>query len=160
MYRDCWYDVVLLLLQWVPGSDVVVAQNRGNLCVWYNIDAAERVTMFPIKVRSACTSAFLHNIFCVKLWSFSLGFSNGLHLCYYFCELCVLHGIFNDLSIISYSGMYLSFTFLFNWQICVVTAGLSGSPKVSLGKLLKLLAWDFMAKMVFMMCKQQCESIE
>jgi len=42
-----------LLLQWVPGSDVVVAQNRGNLCVWYNIDAAERVTMFPIKVRFA-----------------------------------------------------------------------------------------------------------
>jgi len=43
----------MLLLQWVPGSDVVVAQNRGNLCVWYNIDAAERVTMFPIKVCSA-----------------------------------------------------------------------------------------------------------
>ena len=39
------------LLQWVPGSDVVVAQNRGNLCVWYNIDAPERVTMFPMKVR-------------------------------------------------------------------------------------------------------------
>jgi hypothetical protein len=37
-------------VQWVPGSDVVVGQNRGNLCVWYNIDAPERVTMFPIKV--------------------------------------------------------------------------------------------------------------
>lgn len=36
-------------VQWVPGSDVVVAQNRGNLCIWYNIDAPERVTMFPIK---------------------------------------------------------------------------------------------------------------
>nr|XP_032825685.1 intraflagellar transport protein 172 homolog [Petromyzon marinus] len=36
-------------VQWVPASDVVVAQNRGNLCVWYNIDAPERVTMFPIK---------------------------------------------------------------------------------------------------------------
>ncbi|KAK3091661.1 hypothetical protein FSP39_021624, partial [Pinctada imbricata] len=36
-------------VQWVPSSDVVVAQNRGNLCVWYNIDAPERVTMFPIK---------------------------------------------------------------------------------------------------------------
>lgn len=22
-------------VQWVPESDVVVAQNRGNLCVWY-----------------------------------------------------------------------------------------------------------------------------
>ncbi|KAG8430928.1 hypothetical protein GDO86_019734, partial [Hymenochirus boettgeri] len=36
-------------VQWVPGSDVVVAQNRSNLCVWYNIDSPERVTMFPIK---------------------------------------------------------------------------------------------------------------
>lgn len=37
-------------VQWVPGSDVVVAQNRNSLCVWYNIDAPERVTMFPLKV--------------------------------------------------------------------------------------------------------------
>ena len=37
-------------VQWVPLSDVVVAQNRGNLCVWYNIDSPERVTMFSIKV--------------------------------------------------------------------------------------------------------------
>ncbi|XP_068135903.1 intraflagellar transport protein 172 homolog [Hyperolius riggenbachi] len=36
-------------VQWVPGSDVVVAQNRNNLCVWYNIDSPERVSMFPIK---------------------------------------------------------------------------------------------------------------
>ncbi|XP_022255684.1 intraflagellar transport protein 172 homolog [Limulus polyphemus] len=36
-------------VQWIPGSDVVVAQNRGNLCVWYNIDVPEKVTMFPIK---------------------------------------------------------------------------------------------------------------
>ncbi|KAK0069568.1 intraflagellar transport protein 172 isoform X1 [Biomphalaria pfeifferi] len=36
-------------VQWVPGSDVVVAQNRGNLCVWYNIESPERVTMVPIK---------------------------------------------------------------------------------------------------------------
>ncbi|EDV25844.1 uncharacterized protein TRIADDRAFT_24195 [Trichoplax adhaerens] len=36
-------------VQWVPLSDVVVAQNRNNLCVWYNIDAHERVTMFPMK---------------------------------------------------------------------------------------------------------------
>ncbi|XP_070555163.1 intraflagellar transport protein 172 homolog [Ptychodera flava] len=36
-------------VQWVPQSDVVVGQNRGNLCVWYNIDSPERVTMFPIK---------------------------------------------------------------------------------------------------------------
>uniref|UniRef100_A0A8B9J8B1 Intraflagellar transport 172 n=1 Tax=Astyanax mexicanus TaxID=7994 RepID=A0A8B9J8B1_ASTMX len=36
-------------VQWVPGSDVVVAQNRGNLCVWYNIDSPERVTLFPLR---------------------------------------------------------------------------------------------------------------
>ncbi|XP_028253563.1 intraflagellar transport protein 172 homolog [Parambassis ranga] len=36
-------------VQWVPGSDVVVAQNRGNLCIWYSIDSPETVTMFPIK---------------------------------------------------------------------------------------------------------------
>ncbi|XP_068198190.1 intraflagellar transport protein 172 homolog [Antennarius striatus] len=36
-------------VQWVPGSDVVVAQNRGNLCVLYSIDSPETVTMFPIK---------------------------------------------------------------------------------------------------------------
>ncbi|KAM6123262.1 intraflagellar transport protein 172 homolog [Pterocles gutturalis] len=36
-------------VQWVPGSDVVVAQNRNSLCVWYNIDAPERITMFPLK---------------------------------------------------------------------------------------------------------------
>ncbi|XP_076806393.1 intraflagellar transport protein 172 homolog [Clavelina lepadiformis] len=36
-------------VQWVPQSDVLVAQNRDSLCVWYNVDAPERVTMFPIK---------------------------------------------------------------------------------------------------------------
>lgn len=28
---------------------MVVAQSRGNLCIWYSIDSPERVTMFPIK---------------------------------------------------------------------------------------------------------------
>ncbi|XP_005948489.1 intraflagellar transport protein 172 homolog [Haplochromis burtoni] len=36
-------------VQWVPGSDVVVSQNRGNLCIWYSIDSPETVTMFPVK---------------------------------------------------------------------------------------------------------------
>ncbi|XP_039330557.1 intraflagellar transport protein 172 homolog isoform X1 [Saimiri boliviensis] len=36
-------------VQWVPGSDVLVAQNRNSLCVWYNIEAPERVTMFTIR---------------------------------------------------------------------------------------------------------------
>lgn len=35
-------------VQWVPMSDVVVAQNRENLCVWYNIEAPEKVTNIPI----------------------------------------------------------------------------------------------------------------
>lgn len=36
-------------VQWVPMSDVIVAQNRSNLCIWYNVEAPERVTTFPIK---------------------------------------------------------------------------------------------------------------
>lgn len=54
-------------VQWVPGSDVVVAQNRSNLCVWYNIDSPEKVTMLPLKVgRSVLDSSaeghlLLHN---------------------------------------------------------------------------------------------------
>uniref|UniRef100_A0A668A2T2 Intraflagellar transport protein 172 homolog n=1 Tax=Myripristis murdjan TaxID=586833 RepID=A0A668A2T2_9TELE len=36
-------------VQWVPGSDVVVAQNRGNLCIWYSIDSPDTITMFPLK---------------------------------------------------------------------------------------------------------------
>ena len=35
-------------VQWVPGSDVVVGQNRGSLCVWYNIHAPEKVTTYEI----------------------------------------------------------------------------------------------------------------
>ena len=35
-------------VQWVPMSDVVVAQNRENLCVWYNIEAPEKMTNIPI----------------------------------------------------------------------------------------------------------------
>ncbi|KAK9502773.1 hypothetical protein O3M35_011482 [Rhynocoris fuscipes] len=36
-------------VQWVPGSDVVVAQSRNNACVWYNIDTPDRVTTFPVR---------------------------------------------------------------------------------------------------------------
>lgn len=36
-------------VQWVPNSDVVVAQSRNNLCIWYTIQYPEKVTMFPIK---------------------------------------------------------------------------------------------------------------
>ena len=60
-YNDVFF--LLELLQWVPGSDVVVAQNRSNLCVWYNIDSPERVTMFPIKVGLASMSS--HTLNCI-----------------------------------------------------------------------------------------------
>jgi intraflagellar transport protein 172 len=36
-------------VSWVPNSDVVVAQNRNNLCVWYSIEEADKVTMYQIK---------------------------------------------------------------------------------------------------------------
>jgi intraflagellar transport protein 172 len=36
-------------VQWVPSSDVVVAQNRQNLCVWYSIEEPDKVTMYQIK---------------------------------------------------------------------------------------------------------------
>ena len=35
--------------QWVPKSDVAVAQSRNDLCIWYNIESPESVVMFPIK---------------------------------------------------------------------------------------------------------------
>lgn len=36
-------------MSWVPNSDVVVAQNRNNLCVWYSIDEPDKVTMYEVK---------------------------------------------------------------------------------------------------------------
>ena len=36
-------------VNWVPGTDVVVAQNKNTLCVWYSIDQPDKVTMYNIK---------------------------------------------------------------------------------------------------------------
>ncbi|XP_030372622.1 intraflagellar transport protein 172 homolog [Scaptodrosophila lebanonensis] len=36
-------------VQWVPQSDVVVAQSNSNLAIWYNIDLPEHVTMQSIR---------------------------------------------------------------------------------------------------------------
>ncbi|KAI9178878.1 hypothetical protein H9P43_005540 [Blastocladiella emersonii ATCC 22665] len=36
-------------VQWVPNSDVAVAQSRNSLYVWYGIDSPDRVTVHPIK---------------------------------------------------------------------------------------------------------------
>ncbi len=38
-----------MYVQWVPDSDVVVAQCRSNMCVWYNIHAPDQVTLHEIK---------------------------------------------------------------------------------------------------------------
>lgn len=64
LFRDRWkqlylYNIVeqtktTLLnycsyVNWVPFSDVVVAQNRSNLCVWYSIDEPDKMTKYDIK---------------------------------------------------------------------------------------------------------------
>ncbi|XP_024531630.1 intraflagellar transport protein 172 [Selaginella moellendorffii] len=36
-------------VQWVPGSDVIVAQNQNNLYVWYTIKNPEQATIFQMK---------------------------------------------------------------------------------------------------------------
>ena len=36
-------------VQWVPQSDVVVAQSNSNLAIWYNIDLPEHLTLMPIR---------------------------------------------------------------------------------------------------------------
>lgn len=36
-------------VQWVPNSDVVVAQSRNDLCVWYSIYRPEQCTVVPIQ---------------------------------------------------------------------------------------------------------------
>ncbi|KNC30792.1 Intraflagellar transport protein osm-1 [Lucilia cuprina] len=36
-------------VQWVPQSDVVVAQSNNNLAIWYNIDLPEHLTLIPIR---------------------------------------------------------------------------------------------------------------
>jgi intraflagellar transport protein 172 len=46
-------------VQWVPDSDVVVAQNRTQLCVWYNIHAPDQVSC---KAPAACPHPFLTSL--------------------------------------------------------------------------------------------------
>ena len=33
----------------MPQSDVVVAQNRTSLCIWYNIEMSDNASMIPIR---------------------------------------------------------------------------------------------------------------
>lgn len=49
-------------VQWVPDSDVVVAQNRGALCVWYNIhapDQARSATLTPNETKPLAQALIL-----------------------------------------------------------------------------------------------------
>ncbi|CAH8560325.1 unnamed protein product [Schistosoma turkestanicum] len=39
----CYY------VQWVPQSDVIVAQSRDSLCVWYNPESPDRMTSVPLR---------------------------------------------------------------------------------------------------------------
>ncbi|KAE9551982.1 hypothetical protein FO519_004806 [Halicephalobus sp. NKZ332] len=36
-------------VQWVPKSDVVVAQSGDQLCIWYNTDHADQISQIPIQ---------------------------------------------------------------------------------------------------------------
>ena len=36
-------------VQWIPNSEVLVAQERKNLCVWYNVDDPDKVKIIPVK---------------------------------------------------------------------------------------------------------------
>jgi len=35
-------------MRWVPDSEVIVADNRNSLCVWYSGECPEKVTMYGI----------------------------------------------------------------------------------------------------------------
>jgi len=62
-------------VQWVPGSDVVVAQSRSNLCVWYSINAPDQQTVVAIKgdvgnierSRVSALVSLLRHVVCVEL---------------------------------------------------------------------------------------------
>ena len=36
-------------VQWVPNSEVLVAQERKNICVWYNVDDPDKIKIIPVK---------------------------------------------------------------------------------------------------------------
>ncbi|VDD80059.1 unnamed protein product [Mesocestoides corti] len=36
-------------VQWIPQSDAVVAQSNDNICIWYNIEAIDRMTTLPLQ---------------------------------------------------------------------------------------------------------------
>lgn len=54
-------------VQWVPGSDVVVAQSRGKLCVWYNINSPDRYVAARLHLLEAATIRHVHHQPCTRL---------------------------------------------------------------------------------------------
>ena len=36
-------------VQWIPNSEVLVAQERKNVCVWYNVDDPDKMKIIPVK---------------------------------------------------------------------------------------------------------------
>ena len=36
-------------VQWIPNSEVLIAQERKNVCVWYNVDDPDKVKIIPVK---------------------------------------------------------------------------------------------------------------
>ncbi len=62
-------------MQWVPDSEVVVAQSRRTLCVWYSIDNPDQVTTTTIKARTCivqCASQALCMLCCVLFFLYLL----------------------------------------------------------------------------------------
>jgi len=49
-------------VQWVPGSDVVVAQSRSNLCVWYSISNPDRYAPQTHCARPAATTNYQQSV--------------------------------------------------------------------------------------------------
>ena len=82
-------------------SDVVVAQDRGNLCIWYNIDSPERVTMFPLKVFPLSYIWMFINV--SVLYLFILSIFNFQSLCLFVFSFIFLYQLYIHTFIHSYS---------------------------------------------------------
>ncbi len=80
-------------VQWVPDSDVVVAQCRSNMCVWYNIHAPDQVTLHEVKgdicgIARTCgrTEVMVNEKFREASYLLDealIGFSTAIHGCDY-----------------------------------------------------------------------------
>ncbi len=84
-------------VQWVPNSDVVVAQCRTKMCIWYNIHAPDQVTLHEVKgnicdiARSeGRTEVYITENFrevSYLLDEALIGFSTAIQGCHYFIAI-------------------------------------------------------------------------